>query len=375
MARFRMKKKELLPELLVIDKDPIDSKGEFSDNGIFSERIFGDESDLNNVGRHGLVSLGNNYIINPLAYYRIKKLLPSGKLEAMINFNPSIDEDGKFVEDEKPNENIGLVDFKKNFLSIISQIKPELKETKEYRRVIQMFLEGHLFHNYIHVFSPKLRPAMVNKKSKSYTFSQINSLYNLAISHANSLIELDDKYSGSDNLLQKNNLLLQLQEDAQNILNMTIDDNIKGKKGTIRKNILGSRVNYSARLVIAPDPTLRMNEISMNYSTFLELYRNLIVNLIVKIEGLTYKEANKIIEEAKVKFIPKVHRYMVELVNKTKGGMHIILNRNPSISESSIQIMKIAKVKDKLDDAILEISNTILPGMGGDYDGSFYCCH
>src|SRR5699024_164007 len=291
------------PEKVVRSYEPIDTKGDFIDDGIFSERIFGTEIDLDNVQNYGMVDLGDNFIINAIAYPRLKKLMPNNKFENMIRYEPSIDENGEYEEKEEKDKykNIGLEEFRKKLLNIMrTQVSNKNKELPEYKRVIQMYFEGHLFHDYIHVFSPKLRPAMVNKKDKSYSFSQINSFYNTAISHANALNDLDSKFSHEDNLLQRNNLLFQLQQDANIIMNMIIDENIKGKKGTIRKSILGSRVNYSSRLVIAPNPTLRMNEVVMNYSTFLELYRNLLTNLIVKSERITYKEANDIIEDAKL---------------------------------------------------------------------------
>ena len=367
MARFRLVKKNVLPEKVVRSYEPIDTKGDFIDDGIFSERIFGPEIDLDNVQNYGMVDLGDNFIINAIAYPRLKKLMPNNKFENMIRYEPSIDENGEYEEKEEKDKykNIGLEEFRKKFLNIMrTQVSNKNKELPEYKRVIQMYFEGHLFHDYIHVFSPKLRPAMVNKKDKSYSFSQINSFYNTAISHANALNDLDSKFSHEDNLLQRNNLLFQLQQDANIIMNMIIDENIKGKKGTIRKSILGSRVNYSSRLVIAPNPTLRMNEVVMNYSTFLELYRNLLTNLIVKSERITYKEANDIIEDAKLEYSEKIFKYMRELINKTDGGLHILLNRNPSISESSIQIMKIAGVNPEIEDSLLEIPNTILAGMG-----------
>src|SRR5699024_5885859 len=105
------------------------------------------------------------------------------------------------------------------------------------------------------------------------------------------------------------------------------------------------------------------------YTTLINLYRIPLINLISISEGIEYFQAEEILTNAESKYDIKVHRYMLELIHKTKGGLRAILNRNPSISISSIQIVKIVDVIPDVNNYVMEVSNSILSGMGADYDG------
>ena len=59
----------------------------------------------------------------------------------------------------------------------------------------------------------------------------------------------------------------------------------------IRRNLLGGRINYSARTVIVPNAKLRSYEIGLPYVCFVELYKEVIINLLVKLDGYSYSEA------------------------------------------------------------------------------------
>ena len=146
-------------------------------------------------------------------------------------------------------------------------------------------------------------------------------------------------------------------------------ESVKSKRGIIRKNILAARVNFSARNVITPEPGLAVNEIILNYLTFVELYKIPLINLVAISEGKSYLQAKEVVDRAQVEFSPKLYRYIKELINKTPNGLRAVLNRNPSISIHSIQIVKIVDVKYDVDDYVLNLSNNILAGMGADYDG------
>ena len=88
-----------------------------------------------------------------------------------------------------------------------------------------------------------------------------------------------------------------------------------------------SRVNFSARNVIIPDSSLKIDEVDMNYLTFLELYKFYLVNIISISEGIDLVKAFRYVESCRTRFDEKLYRYMQELLTKTKGHMHIILNR------------------------------------------------
>ncbi|QPI16996.1 DNA-directed RNA polymerase beta' subunit [Staphylococcus phage vB_StaM_SA1] len=371
MARFLLKNKDLSKLPVVTNHESIDKKGDFTEDGIFSEKIFGPDSDVDNITNEAIIDLGNNFIITPLGYDRVKKLIGRKRFAEIISSEKPIDENGNVIEPEDDhNSYIGLVEFRQKFLKIIKEeVKRDKRKSKDYNRVVQWYLNGTLFQNYVTVFSPKLRPATVNKATKTFRHSEINKEFNLLIAHSNSLKDLDEHYTDDSVELQKLNLLNKIQDDSMNIYERIVNENIKGKMGTIRKLIMGSRVGYSARSVIVPAPDLRLNEIRMNYTIFLEIYKPLLANMMYVTENIPLPKAEEILSKALDNFNPKVYKYMNELVNKTEGGMRVILNRNPSISESSVQILKIKDIIKDIDSAVVGISNNILAGMGADYDG------
>ena len=107
----------------------------------------------------------------------------------------------------------------------------------------------------------------------------------------------------------------------------------------------------------------------MPYLTFLELYKFQIINIIQKADGINYNEALGIFNRAAMQFDDWVYLIMKEMVVKTKGGMMILLNRNPTINHGSIMLLRISDVKKAYNDVTISISNNILAPLGGDYDG------
>jgi hypothetical protein len=366
------------PERIVTNPNPLKNDG-FSEDGVFSEKIFGEESNPSNTDTLGWIDFGNHYIINPLMYYRLKRVFANKYLDEMIKFEINIDADGNFVTDiefdpdhptlDFPDSNIGLIEFKDRFLELLElYIADDGKDCPEYGVVIQAYFEGTLFINKLPIFSPKLRPAQIVAGDKSLTYSEINNYYNFAIQHSNIVKSIEGDDELEDVKIQKLKVMYKLQMDVLNVAESIIDS-IKSKRGVIRKSVLAGRINYSARNVIIPGPELSTNEVYFNYVTFLEVYKPVIINLMMVSEGITPLEAELRIDNGFLKFDKGLHRYMEELINETDGGMHIILNRNPSISISSIQLCKIVGVSPVLENYTLRVSNNILAGLAADFDG------
>lgn len=380
---------EFDPKMVVSNPNPIDTQmskktkpaSRFSEDGILSEKIFGPEQEMENVDIMGWIDFEGIPLINPLHFERLSKLFRKSKFVEMISYDKNITANGKIIdyteeEIEKskdfPTKNIGLFEFKDRFLEILrDETRPELKNSKEYRTVLNAYLNDTLFTDCFPVFSPKLRPAEVNPSSKDFRFTEINTIYNFLIAHTNAIKEelADPEISFEENRLQILNLIFQAQMDLYQIVLYVIDNMLKEKSGFIRKNIIGSRINFSARNVITPEPNNGINEVSMNYITFARLYRPLLINLVYHAKHLDFNSAERYVSDRTTHFDPELYSYMNELVHKTEGGMHIILNRNPSISTSSINICRIKEVKPEFEDVTLGVSNNILAGLGADFDG------
>lgn len=132
----------------------------------------------------------------------------------------------------------------------------------------------------------------------------------------------------------------------------TITERIKGKEGRIRKNLAGKRVNYSARSVVSPDPSIKLNEVGVPYDiarilTVAETVNDLNIEKLKKLieNGSNYPGANyvirpdgkrkKITDELKEEIISElVVGYKVE--RHLHDGDIVLFNRHPSLHKGSL---------------------------------------
>jgi len=132
----------------------------------------------------------------------------------------------------------------------------------------------------------------------------------------------------------------------------TITERIKGKEGRIRKNLAGKRVNYSARTVISPDPSIEINEVGVPYEiakivtvaeTVTDLNLKKLKDLIKKAEiypGANYiirpdGKRKKITEELKEEIVSElISGYKVE--RHLQDGDVVLFNRHPSLHKGSL---------------------------------------
>jgi DNA-directed RNA polymerase beta' subunit len=352
-------------ENLITNPNPVENH-EFSDDGIYSERIFGSYNDdaEKDIDTIGWIDLKPYFIINPLLFTIIKKCIPN--INKIINYNKSIDQNGNEVEKENtnPDEFIGLIKFRENFHDILERYTDKEKYQKEYNFLIEN--EDKIFIDKIPVFSHKLRPATLLAKNV-LVFNEINNYYNFIIQYNN---EIKDRIVSDDDIdLLLLPLLYNIQLYTNIIHTKIINDYLKGKKGFLRKNIMGSRINFSARNVIIPLIGHPIDVVAMPYKTFGELYKFQLINLISKVKGINYNEAQKFWQKGMLGFNEELYRYMNELITKTKDGCTILLNRNPTISLGSILYLKIGIIKKDYHDLTLGISNNLLSALSGDYDG------
>lgn len=356
--------------------NPIKSdKSQFADDGIYSEKIFGsynEEENEKDIGTLGWIDFGDYYIINPIMYGFIKKCIPN--INNIINYQRSINQNGEIDEDQQPikeGEYIGLIKFKENFLNILEKSVNKEKNLKEYNFILKN--KDKVFINKFPVFSHKLRPATMIA-NHTLVFTEINNEYNFIIQYINEMNDYSIKDTEEIDMTVLP-LLYQIQKFANIIFNKIINDYLKGKKGFLRKNVFGGKMNFTARDVITPLIGYNIDEVAIPYITFAELYKFQLINLISKIKNINYNQALEFWKKSILGFNEEFYNYMMELVKKTKYGCTILLNRNPTISLESILFLKIAYVKKDYSDYTLSISNSILSCLSADYDGKNHCCH
>lgn len=404
----------------------VKSKEKFNDDGLFSERIFGELSDDIPVDRIGWITFDNFKIISPLFFERLKKIFKNKALNKMLASENKTSTTGSLIPSDqgsmfvKPNkdgtlpdqfdpQNIGIPGFIEHFKEIIDLYGA--KDVPEYAVVMNAYEKGLLFIDKFPVISAKLRPGMIIKGSKNKNkrnqrvtkttlkYDDINSIYNFVIKHSNQIkenlntIECKDmedlnkiyERSDSEELLKYVDIvygtykeIYELQECCNNVVLYIINNFLKEKKGILRKLIASTRINYSARNVLTPRLKGNINDVELPYLTFLELFRFPLTNMIVKAEGITYNQADEYLQNCKRHFDKKLYNYMTELIKKSKyinddgnvdGGLAILLNRNPSIAIGSILMLGVGKVKDDFTDLTISVSNNILTNLNADYDG------
>jgi len=374
----------------------VENKGDFTDDGIFSQRIFGKIqtdgiysnkyscecgeltgkyyngytcpqcktevkiTDLEN--RIGWINFEPYYFINPVFYYFIERIISD--INKILDYKLTIDIDGEIVESENAYHNLGLIEFKERFVEILddyfSLLAPRRKTT--YRKFYDILIKNleKVFINKLPVYNVGLRPAIM--KGNNLIFDKINNFYNKILYN----IKIVKKKSEiKDSFLLP--LLYVIQQNLQKIFLYTVD-NISGKSGLLRNNLLGCRVNFSMRSIIIPaDPGQRLDEIVIPYIGFMELYKFQVINMISKIKDVNINTASKIWNKALVKRDKIVDEIIENLI--AKGNLSVLLNRNPTISFGSILYMKVIGVNEEINDYTMSIHNNILRLLAADYDG------
>ena len=227
------------------------------------------------------------------------------------------------------------------------------------------------------VLPPDLRP-MVALDGGRYASSDLNDLYRRVINRNNrlqKLIELrapeiivtNEKrmlQEAVDALIDNTTRLGRQQVSSQNRPLKSLADILKGKQGRFRQNLLGKRVDYSARSVIVIGPELRLNECGIPKKMALELFKPFIIKEILE-RGMAHniKNANRLIEQG----IPEVWEILEEVI----ANKAVLLNRAPTLHRLSIQAFKPVLIED----LAIRIPPMVCPAFNADFDGDQMAVH
>jgi DNA-directed RNA polymerase beta' subunit len=322
-----------------------------------------------NIDRVGWIDLKENYIIKYISYFLLEKIIGRDNLRNIIYLPNKITMEGNIDEEEikliratSPAHkywHLGIKNFKDNYKEVIDYYYNlnGNKETKIYE-----FLEDidDVFTNKIPVISIVLRPAM--RTADGLKLDELNNVY---INILKNVETINDDINVTDII---RDLTIELVQAEYFQLSTKIMDNIKSKGGLIRNQIMGTRINFSARNIISPSKAgYKIDEVVLPYLTFLNLYKYEIVNILTKIKGVNYVEAEEIWFRASLKIDEEIYMIMKKMI--VDDEVAILLNRNPTISYGSILYMKIAGIKHDYDDLTMSLHNGVLTLLAGDFDG------
>lgn len=224
------------------------------------------------------------------------------------------------------------------------------------------------------VLPPDLRP-MVALDGGRYATSDLNDLYRRVINRNNRLKKLLELNAPDVIVINEKRML---QEAVDVLIDNTrtrqmsrgrrplrsLADMLKGKQGRFRQNLLGKRVDYSARSVIVVGPHLRLDECGIPKRMALELFRPFVIQKIIE-RGLAYniKTANRLIDQAPA----EVWEILEEVILDRK----VLLNRAPTLHRLSIQAFRPVL----LEDLAIQIPPMVTTAFNADFDGDQMAVH
>lgn len=244
------------------------------------------------------------------------------------------------------------LDLEKELKTLKRQAKKEKGEKKAgtIRRI--QYLEGFkkngidpswMVIDILPVLPPDLRPIIPLPGGKFAT-SDLNDLYRRIINRNNRLARLIE-IGAPDVILRNEKRMLQESVDAvidnshrpskpmmnnKRLPYQSLTDDLRGKKGIFRKNLLGKRVDYSGRAVIVGDPSLKLDQCGLPKSIALEMFKPFVIHQLLEIEAApNVRVAKDMIEEEE--------EIIWDLLEKVIDGKPVLLNRAPTLHKYSIQ--------------------------------------
>ena len=229
----------------------------------------------------------------------------------------------------------------------------------------------------IPVIPPDLRP-MLQLDGGRFAASDLNDLYRRVITRNNRLKKLIDMNAPYVILMNEKRML---QESVDALIDNGKRNNkpvlstagrplksltaaLKGKQGRFRQNLLGKRVDYSGRSVIAVGPDLRMYQCGIPREMAIQLLRPFIAALLIKRgKVLAHKEADKLIDRKD----PIVFDYVEEIISDHP----VLLNRAPTLHRLGIQAFQPKLV----DGRAIRLHPLVCAGFNADFDGDQMAVH
>ncbi len=228
----------------------------------------------------------------------------------------------------------------------------------------------------IPVIPPDLRP-LVLLESGNFATSDLNDLYRRIINRNNRLKKLID-LNAPEVIIRNEKRMLQQAVDAlfdngrcrrpvlgsSNRPLKSMTDMIKGKQGRFRENLLGKRVDYSARSVIVVGPELGLHQCGLPKKIALELFQPFIIRKL-KERGLadTIKSAKKMLERR--------DQEIWDILEEVIYQHPVLLNRAPTLHRMGIQAFEPVLVEGNA----IKIHPLVCKGFNADFDGDQMAVH
>jgi len=226
------------------------------------------------------------------------------------------------------------------------------------------------------VIPPELRP-LVPLDGGRFATSDLNDLYRRVIIRNNRLKRLIE-IKAPDVILRNEKRMLQESVDSlfdnsrksnavktdSNRPLKSLSDSLKGKQGRFRQNLLGKRVDYSARSVIVVGPELKLHECGLPKEMAAELFKPFIIRKMIE-RGIvkTVKSAKKIVD--------KKDPIVWDILENALKGHPVLLNRAPTLHRLGIQAFQPKLIEGKA----IQLHPLVCTAFNADFDGDQMAVH
>jgi DNA-directed RNA polymerase subunit beta' len=226
------------------------------------------------------------------------------------------------------------------------------------------------------VIPPELRP-LVPLDGGRFATSDLNDLYRRVIIRNNRLKRLIE-IKAPEVILRNEKRMLQESVDSlfdnsrksnavkteSNRALKSLSDSLKGKQGRFRQNLLGKRVDYSARSVIVVGPELKLHECGIPKDMAAELYKPFIIRKLIE-RGVvkTVKSAKKIVD--------RKDAIVWDILENALKGHPVLLNRAPTLHRLGIQAFQPKLIEGKA----IQLHPLVCTAFNADFDGDQMAVH
>ncbi len=322
--------------------------------------------------------------------------------EEYLDIMETIPQENQYLEDSDPDKFIAKMGAEclQDLLSRIdlNELSYELRhkantETSKQRKtealkrlkVVEAFRESQknrdnrpewMIMQVVPVIPPELRP-LVPLDGGRFATSDLNDLYRRVIIRNNRLKRLLE-IKAPEVILRNEKRMLQESVDSlfdntrkssavktdSNRPLKSLSDSLKGKQGRFRQNLLGKRVDYSARSVIVVGPTLKMYECGLPKGMAAELFKPFVIRKLIE-RGIvkTVKSAKKIID--------KKEPVVWDILENVIKGHPVLLNRAPTLHRLGIQAFQPKLIEGKA----IQLHPLACTAFNADFDGDQMAVH
>ena len=346
--------------------------------------------------RYIVIKPGQGLVLNDKEVQKLDLLTE----DEYLSIRASLPKDNDLLDDDDPNKFVAkmgaeavydlLVDLDLDSLSY--QLRDQAgKENSQQRKtealkrlqVVESFRESKNLNRpewmvlrVIPVIPPELRP-LVPLDGGRFATSDLNDLYRRVIIRNNRLKRLieikapevilrNEKrmlQEAVDSLLDNSRKSSAVKSESNRPLK-SLSDSLKGKQGRFRQNLLGKRVDYSARSVIVVGPELKMGECGIPKDMAAELYKPFIIRKLIE-RGIvkTVKSAKKIVDRKE----PVVW----DILENVMKGHPVLLNRAPTLHRLGIQAFQPKLIEGKA----IQLHPLACTAFNADFDGDQMAVH